>query len=297
MRLTGTGAVLFDLDGTVVDTIPHILASFRHATGAVLGAPLPDDELMHHVGVPLATQMRYFTEDEETAERLLAAYREFNHRTHDEMARLYPNTRATLEALAAAGLPMAIVTSKSRMMAERAAEWIIEAMGVPFSTPGTVIAILLIFVSTWAAAAMGRFGLSFDSPAFWMGFAYALKYSAVSARMLSAAYRQVHPSLEEAAVVSGATTFILLRTIWFPLLSRTVIAAWFLTALPMFTELTMSVLLTGPGGATMGTVLFQLQEYADQPSAAALAGILLSAALLGAFFMRGRKAEEILEGR
>ncbi len=179
----------------------------------------------------------------------------------------------------------------------RAAGWIIEAMGVPFSTPGTVIAILLIFVSTWAAAAMGRFGLSFDSPVFWMGLAYALKYSAVSARMLSAAYRQVHPSLEEAAVVSGATTFILLRTIWFPLLSRTVIAAWFLTALPMFTELTMSVLLTGPGGATMGTVLFQLQEYADQPSAAALAWILLSAALLGAFFMRGRKAEEILEGR
>lgn len=120
IRLTGTGAVLFDLDGTVVDTIPHILASFRHATEVVLGAPLPDDELMHHVGVPLATQMRYFTDDEETAERLLAAYREFNHRTHDEMARLYPNTRATLDALASAGLPMGIVTSKSRMMAQRA---------------------------------------------------------------------------------------------------------------------------------------------------------------------------------
>jgi pyrophosphatase PpaX len=64
--------------------------------------------------------MRYFTEDEDVAERLLAAYREFNHRTHDEMARLYPNTRVTLEVLAAAGLPMAIVTSKSRMMAQRA---------------------------------------------------------------------------------------------------------------------------------------------------------------------------------
>ncbi|HDP80559.1 MAG TPA: iron ABC transporter permease, partial [Spirochaetes bacterium] len=178
-----------------------------------------------------------------------------------------------------------------------AARWVIEAMGVPFSTPGTVIAILLIFVSTWAARAMGRFGFSFDSPLLWMAMAYGLKYCAVGARMLAAAYRQVHPSLEEAAVVSGATTLVLLRTIWLPLLSRTVLAAWFLTALPMFTELTMSVLLTGPGGATMGTVLFQLQEYADQPSAAALAWILLSAALLGAFFMRGRRAEEILEGR
>lgn len=119
-RLTGPAAVLFDLDGTVVDTIPHILASFRHATADVLGEALPDDVLMHYVGVPLARQMRYFTDDEEVAERLLASYREFNHRTHDQMARLYPNTRSALEALARSGMPMGIVTSKSRMMAQRA---------------------------------------------------------------------------------------------------------------------------------------------------------------------------------
>lgn len=119
-RLTGPAAVLFDLDGTVVDTIPHILASFRHATADVLGEALPDDELMHHVGVPLARQMRYFTDDEEIAERLLTSYREFNRRTHDEMARLYPNTLSALETLAGTGLPMGIVTSKSRMMAQRA---------------------------------------------------------------------------------------------------------------------------------------------------------------------------------
>lgn len=189
-------------------------------------------------------------------------------------------------------LAFAAVRRGSRLAAR-----LIESMGVPFSTPGTVIAILLIFAATWISAALGRVGLSLDSPLVWIALAYAVKYCAVSARMLTAAYRQVHPSLEEAAVVSGATTFILLRTIWLPLLSRTVLAAWFLTALPMFTELTMSVLLTGPGGATLGTVLFQLQEYADQPSAAALAWILLSAALIGAFFMRGRRAEEILEGR
>lgn len=118
--VTAPEAVLFDLDGTVVDTIPHILASFRHATAEVLGSPLPDEVLLHHVGVPLARQMRYFTDDDVVAERLLEAYRVFNRATHDEMARLYPNTLATLEAIAAHGLPMGIVTSKSRMMAERA---------------------------------------------------------------------------------------------------------------------------------------------------------------------------------
>lgn len=119
-RLGSVQAVLFDLDGTVVDTIPHILASFRHATAEVLGAALSDEVLLHHVGVPLARQMRYFTDDEAEADRLLASYRAFNHKTHDDMARLYPNTLAALTALHAAGLPMGIVTSKSRLMAERA---------------------------------------------------------------------------------------------------------------------------------------------------------------------------------
>ena len=53
----------------------------------------------------------------------------------------------------------------------------------------------------------------------------------------------------------------------------------------------MSVLLTGPGGATLGTVLFQLQEYADQPSAAALAWMLLSVALVIGFVTRSRARE------
>lgn len=119
-RLHAVDAVLFDLDGTVVDTIPHILASFRHATAEVLGAALDDEVLLHHVGVPLARQMRYFTDDEDEADRLLSVYRAFNHRTHDDMARLYPNTLVALTAICEAGLPMGIVTSKSRTMAERA---------------------------------------------------------------------------------------------------------------------------------------------------------------------------------
>ncbi len=115
-------AVLFDLDGTVVDTIPHILASFRHATAEVLGESLPDAELMHNVGIPLAQQMRQFTDDDETAELLLTAYRRFNRRTHDEMARLYPNTLSALDTLHAVRIPLGIVTSKGRPMADRAIE-------------------------------------------------------------------------------------------------------------------------------------------------------------------------------
>lgn len=119
-RLADLDALLFDLDGTVVNTIPHILASFRHATAEVLGEALPDDELLRHVGVPLARQMLFFTDDQDTADRLLAAYRTFNHATHDDMALLYDTTLETLETLATRGLPMGIVTSKSAHMAHRA---------------------------------------------------------------------------------------------------------------------------------------------------------------------------------
>lgn len=119
-RIGTIDAVLFDLDGTVVNTIPHILASFRHATQVVLGQALPDDVLLEHVGVPLARQMYSFTDDDAVASELLVVYRAFNHATHDEMALLYDDTLVTLEALANVRMPMGIVTSKGALMANRA---------------------------------------------------------------------------------------------------------------------------------------------------------------------------------
>ena len=57
-RLTGFDPVIFDLDGTVVDTVELIRASFRHASRTVLGEELPDEVLLAGVGQPLMTQMR-----------------------------------------------------------------------------------------------------------------------------------------------------------------------------------------------------------------------------------------------
>ena len=118
-RLRGLDAVLFDLDGTLLDTIPHILASFRYATTTVLGSPLPDETLMRNVGIPLATQMRLLDDDEATAKQLLDAYKEFNSASHDEMARLFPGTREALGELSARRMPLGVVTSKGTAMARR----------------------------------------------------------------------------------------------------------------------------------------------------------------------------------
>ncbi|HET6497881.1 MAG TPA: HAD-IA family hydrolase [Coriobacteriia bacterium] len=116
--------VLFDLDGTLIDTVALILSSFRHATAEVLGAPLPDDVLMRNVGVPLANQMREIAP--EHAEELLRVYREHNARHHDEMIAEYPGTRETLVELAGRGYRMGVVTSKGTPMARRG----LEALGL-----------------------------------------------------------------------------------------------------------------------------------------------------------------------
>ena len=116
-RLAGLQAVLFDLDGTLINTVSLILSSFRYATERVLGEALPDQVLMRNVGVPLARQMREF--DEERADELLRVYREHNSLHHDDMVAEYPGTEETLTWLRTRGYPLAVVTSKGTPMTER----------------------------------------------------------------------------------------------------------------------------------------------------------------------------------
>src|SRR5207247_11144448 len=77
--------VLFDLDGTVVDSGAIILASMRHAAREVLGIEPPDEELMAAVGGPgLEAQMRALAPDRFHA--LLGVYRGHNDRLHGALA-------------------------------------------------------------------------------------------------------------------------------------------------------------------------------------------------------------------
>ena len=76
--------VLFDLDGTVVDSGAIILASMRHATREVLGIDAGDAELLQAVGGPgLEAQMEAFAPDR--VEELVHVYRAHNEPLHDEL--------------------------------------------------------------------------------------------------------------------------------------------------------------------------------------------------------------------
>ncbi|MCL2530028.1 MAG: HAD-IA family hydrolase [Coriobacteriia bacterium] len=105
-------AILFDLDGTILDTRDLILHSMKHAYVAVLGADalISDDELLSMVGIPLQDQMEHFSP--EKSEELLEAYREENLKVQDAMLKGFSGMAAALTALKAEGYRMAVVTSK-----------------------------------------------------------------------------------------------------------------------------------------------------------------------------------------
>lgn len=115
--------VLFDADGTLIDTYDIILTSMRYAVNDVLGCSLDDAELMAGVGTPLYDQMLHFTGGDETrATEITQIYRDHNDGVHDARIRAFGDTKAALERFQAAGIPMGVVTSKRHAMAQRGLE-------------------------------------------------------------------------------------------------------------------------------------------------------------------------------
>ncbi len=105
-------AVLFDLDGTLIDTVPFVLACQRHAFHGRSLAPT-DAQWVAGMGTPLHVQMAEFAEGPEDVQALVARYRKFWNEHHDRMTRCFPGVLETVSALSAAGHPMGIVTAKT----------------------------------------------------------------------------------------------------------------------------------------------------------------------------------------
>jgi len=110
--------VLFDLDGTVVDSGAIILASMRHATREVLGQEFGDDELLQAVGGPgLEAQMAVFAPDQ--ADELVRVYRAHNEPLHDELEACV-GMEDVLVRLHREGRRLGLVTAKRRATVELA---------------------------------------------------------------------------------------------------------------------------------------------------------------------------------
>jgi pyrophosphatase PpaX len=112
-------AVLFDLDGTLLDTIELLLNSVRHAFRDRTGRVPTTEEWIAGIGTPLASQLRVYATDEADLTALIEGYRDYQRAHHDELTRAYDDVLATVAALHAEGHRMAVVTSKANDIATR----------------------------------------------------------------------------------------------------------------------------------------------------------------------------------
>jgi pyrophosphatase PpaX len=112
-------AVLFDLDGTLLDSVPLILDSFVH-TLAACGIPHPGDAVLRHgLGIPLRTYFAQWAAGPEQMERMIAVYRDFNLSNHDARVSAFPGVVDMVRRTKAGGRATALVTSKNRSASER----------------------------------------------------------------------------------------------------------------------------------------------------------------------------------
>lgn len=110
-------AVLFDLDGTLLDTNELIYSSFNHAFKTILNLELPREEITKLFGKPLYSSLVKY--DENRVEELITTYRTYNEERHDNMCRPFKGVGELLEQLREKGIKIGIVTSKRRILAER----------------------------------------------------------------------------------------------------------------------------------------------------------------------------------
>src|SRR5256714_7383795 len=116
-------AVLFDLDGTLVDSIALLLASMRHTCLGRARQPT-DAEWIEGIGTPLPKQLTPYVESDEDRERLVNRYRTFQTENHDRLMARYEGVIDTLALLYQRGHPMGIVTSKGNTMMDRGLKFI-----------------------------------------------------------------------------------------------------------------------------------------------------------------------------
>ncbi|SDZ34465.1 pyrophosphatase PpaX [Evansella caseinilytica] len=109
--------ILFDLDGTLINTIELIIASFLHTMETYYPGKYRREDVVSFIGPPLSET--FMNLDPSKVDEMTKTYRAFNHEKHDELVKEYKGVLATIEQLHEHGYKMAIVTTKRRDTAVR----------------------------------------------------------------------------------------------------------------------------------------------------------------------------------
>jgi pyrophosphatase PpaX len=108
--------VLFDLDGTLINTNELILASFMHTLNKHCPGKYTEEDVLAIMGEPLLDQMRRFDPDQ--AEEMVKTYHAYNVEKHDEYVKEFPHVREVLKRLHQVGVVMGVVSNKRRSVVE-----------------------------------------------------------------------------------------------------------------------------------------------------------------------------------
>ena len=116
--MTPIQTMLFDLDGTLIDSVRLILDSYHHTLATHGLPPRTDDDWLRGLGTPLRVQFAEW-KDDPGLEAMIATYRDYNLFHHDQCVTPYPGIVDAVRAVREAGVRTGLVTSKNRPGAER----------------------------------------------------------------------------------------------------------------------------------------------------------------------------------
>lgn len=105
-----TETILFDLDGTLIDTNELIIASFTHTLEKYADRPYKREEIIDFIGYPLRESLEKV--NTELVGEMMEAYRTHNLENHEKYVKAYPTVVETITRLKEGGFKLGIVTTK-----------------------------------------------------------------------------------------------------------------------------------------------------------------------------------------
>jgi iron(III) transport system permease protein len=160
----------------------------------------------------------------------------------------------------------------------------------PLVIPGIVLGIGLLFA--YSHPPVRLYGT------LWILFlAYLTKGIPIGFSQSSATFKTIHPELEEAGRVLGASRLRVLRDITAPLAKSGVLAAWALLFIGTIRELSASIMLFTPQTRVVSVVIFDLKEEGQFGAIAALAVLLMGATVVVLLVMQRLLGRDLLGSR